>query len=144
MFFTMDPWLGWRPQWQIQNSLWGGGLKIATLVIKWPFQAFKLMWWGSMAGWLECWTWIWMLLVLFPFWPLAGFACSSPEFNAVVTLLNSQLVWLLPVEILSHEHYVQHLFHCVFTLPLISPTRKWSVAFILQFTLCYIKMFWPY
>lgn len=103
MFFTMiHSWLRWHPQWQTYTCLWGDGLKIVILVIKWPFQTFKLMWRGDMAGWLEHWTWIWRLWVQFPFWPLASFVCSSSEFNSSVTLVNSQLVWLLPVGILNH------------------------------------------
>ena len=49
-----------------------------------------------MAEWLEGWIEIRRLRVQFPFWPLADVVLGSPEFNFSVTLVDSQLVCLLP------------------------------------------------
>ena len=67
------------------------------------------------------------------FWLLADVVLGSPEFNFSATLVNSQLVCLLPVGILNQ---VMFIYHYLFTLVLKSPDGEWSSTYtkIYKFT----------
>ena len=56
---------------------------------------------GSLVEWLGAGLSIRRRRVQVPPWPPAGFVRGSPEFKSSTTLLNSQLVCLLPVGILN-------------------------------------------
>ena len=77
---------------------------------------------SSVTEWLERRIWI-------PFWPLAD--VGSLEFNFSSTLVNSQLVCLPPVGILSH---VMFIYHYLFTLVLKSPDGEWPITYTFTFT----------
>ena len=60
--------------------------------------------------------------VQIPFWPLADVVLGSPEFNFLATLVNSELVCLLPVGILNQGMFI-YMYHYLFTLVLKSQLR---------------------
>ena len=73
------------------------------------------------------------LRVQIPFWPLADVVLGSPEFNFSSTLVNNQLVRLLPVGILN---LVMVIYHYLLTLVLKSPDGEWTVRYTF-ITLCH-------
>ena len=53
---------------------------------------------------------------------------NSPEFNFSATLVNSQLVCLLPVGILNLVMFIWiFIYHCLFTLVLENPNGEWPI-----------------
>ena len=65
-----------------------------------------------------------------PFWSLVGVILDSPEFNSSATLVNSQLVCLLPVGIFNHVSFIVCFIVCFnvcFHRPLKAPFRGWSI-----------------
>ena len=71
---------------------------------------------GSIVEWPERWT----CNSEVPLCPLAGFVLGSSEFKSSATLVNSQLVCLLPVGILN---FVMINLNHFFSLSLKSPIR---------------------
>ena len=62
---------------------------------------FMTILWGSVAECLERRIWNAYVAVQIPFWPLVDVVLGSPDFNFSATLVNNQLVCLLPVWILN-------------------------------------------
>ena len=77
------------------------GESFSTFVKSSDFLARNRRGGGSLAEWLGAGLSIRRRRVQVPPWPLAGFVHSSPEFKSSTTLVNSQLVCLLPVGILN-------------------------------------------
>ena len=71
---------------------------------------FMTILWGSVAECLERRIWNAYVAVQIPFWPLVDVVLGSPDFNFSATLVNNQLVCLLPVEILKPGYVYLNIY----------------------------------
>ena len=110
----------------------------------WPFS--MCLFWGSFqytwsmeAAWPSGWNAGFenrSSQVQIPFWPLADVVLGSPEFNISAALVNSQLIWLLPVGIPNLVMFIlKFLYHCLFALVLKSPNGAWPIKYTYKYTI---------
>ena len=69
---------------------------------------------------------------------LAVFVLSSPEFNSLVILVNSQLVFLWPVGILTVDMFI---LKCLFLSLFVGHSKNYLVQFYLFYSILFTSFY---